>query len=131
MSISDVRSSIRRFTSRPESPYSLPESASSSRPVCFGSRAASCSAAPMRNRTSTGCFTTSLPATVAVPDVGSSSVVSMRTAVDLPAPFGPRKPYISPVEIARSISSTAHTSPKSRLNLLAVTANSDTPASPP
>ena len=31
-------------------------------------------------------------ATRAVPEVGGSSVVSMRTVVDLPAPFGPRKP---------------------------------------
>ena len=42
-------------------------------------------------------LTTLLPpsagtATVARPDVGGSSVVSMWTVVDLPAPFGPRKP---------------------------------------
>ena len=30
--------------------------------------------------------------TRAVPDVGGSSVVSISTVVDLPAPFGPRKP---------------------------------------
>ena len=32
------------------------------------------------------------PATVARPAVGGSSVVSMCTVVDLPAPLGPRKP---------------------------------------
>ena len=35
---------------------------------------------------------TSKPATVAEPLVGASSVQSIRTVVDLPAPFGPRKP---------------------------------------
>ena len=41
--------------------------ASSSRPVCFGSSAASCRATPMRRRTSSGCVATSKPATVAAP----------------------------------------------------------------
>ena len=36
--------------------------------------------------------TMSWPATRAVPAVGGSSVVSIRTVVDLPAPLGPRKP---------------------------------------
>ena len=34
----------------------------------------------------------SKPATRAVPAVGGSSVVSISTVVDLPAPLGPRKP---------------------------------------
>jgi hypothetical protein len=33
-----------------------------------------------------------VPATRAVPAVGGSSVVSINTVVDFPAPFGPRKP---------------------------------------
>ena len=32
------------------------------------------------------------PATRAVPEVGGSNVVSISTVVDLPAPFGPKKP---------------------------------------
>ena len=40
-----------------------------------------------------------------------SSVVSMRTVVDLPAPLGPRKPKISPVRIRRSTPRTASTVP--------------------
>ena len=36
--------------------------------------------------------TMSWPATRAVPAVGGSSVVSISTVVDLPAPLGPRKP---------------------------------------
>ena len=38
----------------------------------------------------------SAPATVAVPDVGASSVASIRSVVVLPAPLGPRKPKIAP-----------------------------------
>ena len=56
------------------------------------SSAASCSAAPITPRTFGPSRTTSKPATVAVPDVGGRSVVSISTVVDLPAPFGPRKP---------------------------------------
>ena len=43
-------------------------------------------------RTAGPSLTTSYPPTVAVPAVGGSKVVSMCTVVDLPAPFGPRKP---------------------------------------
>ena len=39
-----------------------------------------------------GSRATSYPATLARPPVGASSVHSTRTVVDLPAPFGPRKP---------------------------------------
>ena len=37
-------------------------------------------------------WTMSKPPTLAVPLVGGSSVVSISTVVDLPAPFGPRNP---------------------------------------
>jgi hypothetical protein len=37
-------------------------------------------------------LSTSWPATLARPAVGGSSVVSIFTIVDLPAPLGPRKP---------------------------------------
>ena len=63
----------------------------SSRPVISGSSAASCNATPIAARTAAGSATTSWPATVALPPVGRSSVVSIRTVVVLPAPFGPRK----------------------------------------
>ena len=46
----------------------------------------------MLRRTCSDCVTTSKPATVAEPSVGFSSVVSMRSVVVLPAPFGPRNP---------------------------------------
>jgi len=38
----------------------------------------------------------SAPATVAVPVVGAMKQVRIFIVVDLPAPFGPRKPRISP-----------------------------------
>ena len=43
-------------------------------------------------RTCAPWVATSKPATLALPPVGGSSVVSIRTVVDLPAPLGPRKP---------------------------------------
>ena len=49
------------------------------------------------------------PATVAEPDVGGSSVVSIRSVVDLPAPFGPRKATSSPAATSMSIPLTAST----------------------
>ena len=64
----------------------------------------------MLRRTCSDCVTTSNPATVAVPSVGFSSVVSMRSVVVLPAPFGPRKPTTSPSAMSRSTPSTARMS---------------------
>ena len=46
---------------------------------------------------------------MAVPAVGRSSVVSIRRVVVLPAPFGPRKPTISPASTVRSTPRTACT----------------------
>ena len=47
---------------------------------------------------------------MAVPAVGVSSVVSLRSGVVLPAPLGPRKPTISPASTSRSTPATAWTS---------------------
>ena len=44
---------------------------------------------------------TELPKSVAVPSVGGSSPVSIFMVVDLPQPFEPRKPKISPRSIFR------------------------------
>ena len=46
----------------------------------------------MRSRMSPVWVPTSKPQTDAEPDVMPSSVQSILTVVDLPAPFGPRKP---------------------------------------
>src|SRR6478672_3686466 len=56
-----------------------------------------------------GSCSRSAPATVARPAVGVSSVVSIRRVVVLPAPFGPRKPTISPSSTVRSTPRTAST----------------------
>ena len=61
-------------------------------PVCLGSRATSCSATPIRSRTSFGRAAMSKPATSAFPPVGESRVQSILTVVDLPAPLGPSRP---------------------------------------
>src|SRR5271157_1256312 len=58
-------------------------------------------------RTVSGYLLTSNPTTSARPDVGFSSPQSMRIVVDLPAPFGPRKPKISPLRTVRLTWSTA------------------------
>jgi hypothetical protein len=61
-----------------------------------------------------GSLQISYPQTSAVPDEGMSRVVSMRTVVVFPDPFGPRMPKISS-EIARFIWFTAHRDPKFRV----------------
>src|SRR6188768_3135147 len=63
-------------------------------------------------RISSDCVATSNPATVALPDVGTSSPHRMRIVVDLPAPFGPRNPKISPCDTSSDTSSTATKVPK-------------------
>ena len=55
---------------------------------------------------------TELPNSVAVPSVGGSRPVSIFMVVDLPQPFEPRKPKISPRSIDRVTWSTAVKVPK-------------------
>src|ERR1035438_8383877 len=71
-------------------------------------------------RTDSGSRPTSYPATWARPDVGFSRPQSMRMVVDLPAPFGPRKPNTSPLRIVRLMRSTATKSPN-RLSRFSIT----------
>ena len=51
---------------------------------------------PITCLASAGCATTSMPATIALPPVGMTRVVSMPAVVVLPAPLGPSSPKISP-----------------------------------
>ena len=81
------------------------------RPVSSWSNVASWAATPMWRRTSAGCRSTSMPATVADPESGRASVVSTRTAVVLPAPFGPSRPRIVPAGTAMSTPASAWVSP--------------------
>ena len=78
--------------------------------------AASCKATPIFLRTAEGCLAISKPATRAVPLDGFKSVVSIRTAVDFPAPLGPRNPKTSPLATERLIESTATREPNERDN---------------
>ena len=65
-----------------------------------------CGGAPRR-----GAAATSMPATVARPASGRASVVRMRTAVVLPAPFGPSSPRIDPAGTPKSTPASAWVSP--------------------
>src|SRR5213594_1536478 len=71
-----------------------------------------CGMTPIRRRTGFASFKTSWPHIIAAPDVGGSSVVSMRMSVDLPAPFGPSRAKISPCSTEKETPSTAVKSPK-------------------
>src|ERR1041384_4712063 len=53
------------------------------------------------------CSTTSKPPTLTVPEEGGINPVIMRMVVDLPAPFGPRKPSTSPRSTENEMPSTA------------------------
>jgi hypothetical protein len=55
------------------------------------------------------------PATVADPEVGSSTPMSIRMAVVFPAPFAPRNPNTSPGSTWKVIASTAVKVPKRRV----------------
>jgi hypothetical protein len=81
------------------------------RPVRASSRVASWAATPMLARTRAASATTSYPATRAVPESGWARVVRMRTAVVLPAPFGPRTPRMEPAGTERSIPASACVGP--------------------
>ena len=72
---------------------------------------ASWAATPMWRRTSAGWATTSIPATVPRPESGRARVVRIRTAVVLPAPFGPSSPRIVPAGTAKSTPARAWVSP--------------------
>src|SRR5882672_1092820 len=73
---------------------------------------------PISRRASIGCSTISKPPTLTVPSVGGMKPVIIRMVVDLPAPFGPRKPKTSPRSIENEIPSTARLAPKAFAKLL-------------
>ncbi len=65
----------------------------------------------MRRRTSAGCRSTSNPATRARPPVGASIVLRMWKSVDLPPPFGPSTPKISPSRTSNDTPESATRAP--------------------
>src|SRR5271154_7436900 len=83
-----------------------------SHPVRSRSEVSACGMTPMFSRTWRGCFATSKPATIAWPPLGTSSVVSIRTTVVLPAPLGPSNPNTSPRRTSKLALSTAVKVPK-------------------
>ena len=89
-----LRAPMRRWE-RPERPGCIAP-ASSSAPTSHSGAAIS---------------TYRLPLTVALPADGRSSPMTIRMVVDLPAPFGPRKPVTFPASTSKVRSSTARTSP--------------------
>ena len=81
-------------------------------PVRSSSTDANWPVSPICCRTCCGCVATSKPATRAVPESARSRVARMRTAVVLPAPFGPSTPSTEPSRAARSMPASAWVSPK-------------------
>ena len=71
-----------------------------------------CGITPIDRRTPFGSRSTSKPFTRAWPELGTTSVVSIRISVDFPAPFGPSKPNTSPCFTLKFILSTAQNEPK-------------------
>src|SRR6185369_14603092 len=70
----------------------------------------------MRRLSCSACSGIRKPSTSISPAVGSSRPQSMRIVVDLPEPFGPRKPYTCARPTLRSRLSTATTLPNLRVN---------------
>jgi len=66
---------------------------------------------PIRRRTSAPCSTTSSPSTVTVPEVADRKPVMIFMQVVFPAPFGPRKPTISPSRTSNETPCSARIGP--------------------
>src|SRR5579872_2998830 len=84
----------------------------------------------MRRLTPSGSRVTSMPPTVAVPELGASSPQSMRIVVDLPAPLLPRKPKFSPRRTSNDTLSTATKPPNRRVRPRTSMALVDAPPKP-
>ena len=110
----------RRFASPRRRSSSRPISTRFSVPVRSSSTEAYCPVSPISRRTRSASATTSSPPTRALPPSGRSSVASTRTAVVLPAPFGPSTPSTvpgrprGPPRPARSSCRTASPGPRPR-----------------
>ena len=96
---------LRRAAAGPK-PRSRAISSRFSCAVRLSSRAANCPVRLVTSRTASGWVLMSRPKTVAVPEVGRARVVSIRTIVVLPAPFGPSSDSTMPDATVRSKRST-------------------------
>jgi hypothetical protein len=86
---------------------------------------------PIFRRTASRSLVTSYPATAALPEVGVARVHRILIVVDLPAPFGPRKPNVSPGLTSKSMPRTASISPYLLVSPLTRTAGWPTGDAPP
>src|SRR5947207_1484470 len=106
-----------RLVCEPELGHRAPHPALQPRRGCpgprrCGSTAAYCPARPMRCRAVSASRLTSWPSTSARPPSGPMTVATTRTAVVLPAPFGPSRPNTDPAGTSKSMPPSAVTSPK-------------------
>src|ERR1700722_8428633 len=83
---------------------------------------------PARACTSGGAWVMSLPSKTMRPVVGWVSPARQLKKVDLPAPFGPISPMISPCSTARSAPATARKLPNSLETLVASSSMGASPA---
>ena len=88
---------IRGMTAAFGTPYSSAWKRRFCSAVRYVSRVVSWNTRPMLRRTASRSVAESWPATIAVPAVAFASVQRILIVVDLPAPFGPRKPKVSPL----------------------------------
>ncbi len=87
---------MRRLRFSRATPYSFAKMIRFSSTLSSRSLVIACGMTPIERRTPSAFLTMSKPLMTAVPEVGGSSVTSMRIRVDLPAPFGPSSPNTSP-----------------------------------
>ena len=71
-----------------------------------------CGSTPRRRAASSGVSSTLSPSMRASPASGLSTVYSMRSVVDLPAPLGPEQPVMRPSGAVKLTPRTACTAPK-------------------
>src|SRR6516164_4956987 len=109
-------SSARFWVVARSSPYIRPTKRRYSVPVSRSNRPMPSGTTPICRFTSMGWAAKSRPSNSILPAVGASSPVSILMVVDLPAPFGPRKPKNCPACTRRSTAFTAVSDPNVRVS---------------
>src|SRR5215831_5368422 len=97
-------------------PYMRPTNCKYSEPVSRSRSPMPSGTTPIWRFTSTGCAAKSSPSSSILPALGASRPVSILMVVDLPAPFGPRKPKNCPASTRKLIASTALNDPNVRVS---------------
>src|SRR5215831_5287623 len=96
---------------------------SASRTVKNGSNTSSCGTTPSSRRAAAYSDWTSWPSTATRPALARARPARMLISVVLPAPFGPSRPKNSPCAMSNETSSSARTSPRGEVYVLATLAN--------